>query len=348
MKNIGCFLKECRELKNYSQQDLADKLYVTKQAVSFWELGKRDLSLQMLNKLSGILDFKITIKDGVTSMEQNNGELKIRLEKFDLKYVDVERNLGEYSIIKLYAPIIEGRDEYDLEDVLYDNKKELVNEYPNYEIQTVYTLINNETGIIPMSYYSYSPKVDLLLDYYYTHLAPVLTTTKNNINIYDVVDTNAYLVKTRSSIKLLDNGNIIFIPLDVGNFTHTDLLEDNTDCIENTFAIVDINGNLYYDFQFAYPYYFITKIYETFIASKRLYDNFYNFNNIFCKYNTDKFESLSDIIKTYFKSSNDVIETYNEFRNGTIFELPQWEIINAKDKVFKINVDMFFKIKNKR
>ena len=39
MMNFGENLQTLRKLKNYSQEDLADKLQVSRQAVSKWESG---------------------------------------------------------------------------------------------------------------------------------------------------------------------------------------------------------------------------------------------------------------------------------------------------------------------
>ena len=38
-KKIGCFIKKLREANNWSQEQLAEKLFVTRQAISTWETG---------------------------------------------------------------------------------------------------------------------------------------------------------------------------------------------------------------------------------------------------------------------------------------------------------------------
>lgn len=54
-KNIKFF----REKKNITQSELADKLCVTRQAVSNWENGKTEPDIEMLNKIASVLEISI-------------------------------------------------------------------------------------------------------------------------------------------------------------------------------------------------------------------------------------------------------------------------------------------------
>ena len=54
MNKISDNLKRIRKEKGWTQQELADKLYVTRQAVSNWELGKTEPDADMLIKISEI------------------------------------------------------------------------------------------------------------------------------------------------------------------------------------------------------------------------------------------------------------------------------------------------------
>lgn len=54
-KNIKLF----RERKNITQAELADKLCVTRQAVSNWENGKTEPDIDTLNKIASVLDVTV-------------------------------------------------------------------------------------------------------------------------------------------------------------------------------------------------------------------------------------------------------------------------------------------------
>lgn len=56
MANIGKTIKKLREEKNMTQDNLAEKMNVTRQAVSNWETGKTSPDIDTLFKLSQIFD----------------------------------------------------------------------------------------------------------------------------------------------------------------------------------------------------------------------------------------------------------------------------------------------------
>ena len=56
---IGKNIKTFREQKNISQLELAEKLNVTRQAVSNWEMGKTHPDIETLHKISDILEISI-------------------------------------------------------------------------------------------------------------------------------------------------------------------------------------------------------------------------------------------------------------------------------------------------
>lgn len=61
-------LKEEREKRNWSQNDLAEKLHVSRQSVSKWETGKNYLSIEIIIHLSDL--FGITIDELLRSDEE--------------------------------------------------------------------------------------------------------------------------------------------------------------------------------------------------------------------------------------------------------------------------------------
>lgn len=56
---VGKNIKFFREKKNITQSELADKLCVTRQAVSNWENGKTEPDIEMLNKIASVLEISI-------------------------------------------------------------------------------------------------------------------------------------------------------------------------------------------------------------------------------------------------------------------------------------------------
>ncbi len=74
MMEFGEKLKQARQNKGFTQQTMADKLYVTRQAVSRWECGARYPDLLTAKKISQILDTSI---DELLSEE----ELRENIEK---------------------------------------------------------------------------------------------------------------------------------------------------------------------------------------------------------------------------------------------------------------------------
>ncbi|MGE0993649.1 helix-turn-helix domain-containing protein, partial [Bacillus sp. GMa5/2] len=61
-------LKEEREKRNWSQNDLAEKLHVSRQSVSKWETGKNYPSIEIIIHLSDL--FGITIDELLRSDEE--------------------------------------------------------------------------------------------------------------------------------------------------------------------------------------------------------------------------------------------------------------------------------------
>lgn len=53
---IGKKIKEQREQKNWSQDDLAEILNISRQSISKWELNKVYPSIDMLIKMSDLFD----------------------------------------------------------------------------------------------------------------------------------------------------------------------------------------------------------------------------------------------------------------------------------------------------
>ena len=73
MEEFGQKLREVRIAKGYTQQTLAEKLYVTRQTVSRWESGNRYPDLETLKKISVELEVSV---DELLSIEPHPDEQK--------------------------------------------------------------------------------------------------------------------------------------------------------------------------------------------------------------------------------------------------------------------------------
>ena len=60
---VGEILKEMREKKGYSQDELAEAMNVNRSTISKIENGKFNLSVNYLSKFSWFLDFELQLKE---------------------------------------------------------------------------------------------------------------------------------------------------------------------------------------------------------------------------------------------------------------------------------------------
>ena len=61
MSNVGNIIKEERLRKGYTQDQLAEELHVTRQAVSSWETGRSEPDLETLKLLSDMLELDAAV-----------------------------------------------------------------------------------------------------------------------------------------------------------------------------------------------------------------------------------------------------------------------------------------------
>lgn len=70
--NLGAKLKELREDKKLTVEQISEKLNYSPQAYSHWENGRRSISIDVLKKLSSILKFTTTINEGELYIYNNS------------------------------------------------------------------------------------------------------------------------------------------------------------------------------------------------------------------------------------------------------------------------------------
>ena len=98
--NYGERISMLRQNKNITQKELASRLYVTDKTVSSWELNRTEPSLEMIIKLSEILECSASyllygdnIKDNVEM------EIKIRLTKEEYEYLNKKmESIGKFIL----------------------------------------------------------------------------------------------------------------------------------------------------------------------------------------------------------------------------------------------------------
>lgn len=108
MEEFGQKLREVRTAKGYTQQALAEKLYVTRQTVSRWESGNRYPDLETLKKISAELEVSV---DELLSAESDLDEAGTTAEEEKTPFVlekSKERNIKNRVMTVLYMIIIAG------------------------------------------------------------------------------------------------------------------------------------------------------------------------------------------------------------------------------------------------
>lgn len=73
---VGPSIKKIRESRNITQKDLADWLGVSRQAISMWEAGRREIKVTTLNKIAHVLG--VTIDQVLKMHNLKGGEMLMR------------------------------------------------------------------------------------------------------------------------------------------------------------------------------------------------------------------------------------------------------------------------------
>ena len=80
---VGKNIKNFREQKNITQEELAEKLSVTRQAVSNWETGKTQPDIDTLHKISDILE--ISIEELISNVATKGGCTRVGIDVMEEK-----------------------------------------------------------------------------------------------------------------------------------------------------------------------------------------------------------------------------------------------------------------------
>ncbi len=148
---VGSFLKELRLEKKFSQEDLAEQLHISRQAISKWENGRGIPDLETLQDLSSF--YHITINEILAGRRFSDKEVEKESEKVTKEILKVQETqkkkihrLGFLSILffiiilflfllyyfltfynsfKIYRVVLAGEKFYDFSGLLIVTKEEI-------------------------------------------------------------------------------------------------------------------------------------------------------------------------------------------------------------------------------
>jgi len=102
----GKNIKSYRERLKLSQQEVANFLGVPREMISYWENGQREISLEMLEKLSDLFGIEL-----INLLEENEhitqADLALAFRSEGLNQSDLEQISSFHRIVKNYLKIQE-------------------------------------------------------------------------------------------------------------------------------------------------------------------------------------------------------------------------------------------------
>ena len=100
-KKIGAFLKQLRNEKNLTQEELSEKFYVSTKTISRWETGSNMPDLSMLIELAEFYQVEITeLIDGERKPDSVTADSKDSFKKM-AQYSEEEKKAELRSILKI-------------------------------------------------------------------------------------------------------------------------------------------------------------------------------------------------------------------------------------------------------
>lgn len=92
MNNVGKNIKRLRKEKNITQDQLAEQLHVTRQAVSNWEIGKTQPDIETLSAMAEYLE--VTVEEVIYGKSAQPQGLSINIGKTTEKGLDAGAAVG--------------------------------------------------------------------------------------------------------------------------------------------------------------------------------------------------------------------------------------------------------------
>lgn len=92
MDNIGKRIKRLRTEQGITQEQLAERLHVTRQAVSNWEIGKTQPDIETLTTLAEVLG--VTVEELIYGKTTDTKSPRVIIEKTTEKGIDAGAAVG--------------------------------------------------------------------------------------------------------------------------------------------------------------------------------------------------------------------------------------------------------------
>lgn len=216
MDNLNEFLTRLRKRK-YSLDKIAELIPVSKQGYFNWEKGYRDWKLDVLIKLSSILDFELKIANGELFIKENLKMKEKPIKRRDENGYEIIEDLGNCSIIKLYTSRENIQDDNLslIEDFVFKTEDECKDFFSvDCDIVSAFALFNKETNYIVQGIH-YTRDLSYVYTMYYLHYAPVLETTENGYEVIKLLKKyNFKIVKAYGRLTIKDYDNYYFSSVD--------------------------------------------------------------------------------------------------------------------------------------
>lgn len=105
-EKTGRMISEIRQQKNMTQQDIADKLHITNKAVSKWERGLSFPSVDILEKLAGVLE--VSVVDILAGEIVQSESIVARADEVSLQVLKKEQRTKHkfLTVIAVFTVII--------------------------------------------------------------------------------------------------------------------------------------------------------------------------------------------------------------------------------------------------
>lgn len=206
---VGNILKEARKRSNLTQQELADRAFLTRQAISKYELNVSQMSVENFMLLLDILETSVVLKGG-----------KIKIIE--------EKNMKKIGYIKINAYtakfISENMDEFILEF-----KKHGIKVTDIFELKETVTASINDLGCLDEAFY-------ITLDFKDSKIEEnMIKNPYYNNKGENIYNSNNPLFKTLKNIELqFENENISLLSYHPSNFYN------ELDCTRLKFQDIDL------------------------------------------------------------------------------------------------------------
>ncbi len=92
MSDVGKNIKKLRKEKNITQDQLAEQLHVTRQAVSNWEIGKTQPDIETLSAMAEY--FEVTVEELIYGKSAQTNGININIGKTAEKGLDAGKVVG--------------------------------------------------------------------------------------------------------------------------------------------------------------------------------------------------------------------------------------------------------------